>query len=686
VSCCLRCIVAISFVLLACNEAADPPPPDVPDPESCLPGELALDDGRCLAAGQQESGCAAGEVALESGGCRPAGIAACGEGFAADERGGCTALLPAAPCAAGSFAVPGETTCHEVAPCAAGTWGDIPVSGTTEFVDAAYTGGASDGTPQNPWTTIQDAVDAAVPGAVVAIAQGSYAGDILITGKAVRLWGRCPALVNIAGAGEFGALDVRTGADGTEIHDVSLVGDTQGLSLSGSQEVSADRVWIHDTAMVGIIVVDTLGPTSIHVTRSLIDSARDVGVFVDGSDTTLEGVVIRNTMPNPIYGWGVGAQYNRDTGRRANVSLRSSVIEGNRTVGVFAFGSDVNVETTVVARTEPPTPGSQLGWGMWIEDEPVGAQSASATVHTSVIDSNHEVGVFVRGAQAALDNTVVRATLPQAGDQTRGIGIQIQNNPATGARGALTLSSSLLDQNHVAAVVLLGSDGTIEATRIRDTLPQVSDNTDGRAVGAAGAEPGERTVLTLRSSLLDNNSEFGVSVLGSDIHLDGVAIRDTKPQQSDRRFGQGISVQAMENFGPRSSGAIRSSWIERNFGAGIAVFASDVTVQATLVRDTTYQAAEGTLGDGLAVENGWGATAVVVGSRIENNARAGIASFGSHIALSTTLLECNAIHLDGEVFENIAAVFENGGAVACGCADVPTTCAVRSSNLSPPAH
>src|SRR6185436_10488706 len=112
---------------------------------------------------------------------------------------GCAADLPAT-CPPGSLAVPGDAACREIAPCGTGTWGDIPVEASTEHVDASYVGGASDGTSAKPWTTIQEAVDAAAPGAIVAVAAGSYAEDVRIDGKALRLWGVCPGEVEVVGS------------------------------------------------------------------------------------------------------------------------------------------------------------------------------------------------------------------------------------------------------------------------------------------------------------------------------------------------------------------------------------------------------------------------------------------------------------------------------------------------------
>src|SRR5262249_31135691 len=161
----------------------------------------------------------------------------------------------------GTMAVPGEVECHDVAPCGEGRWGAIPVDATTQYVDAAYQGGASDGSESKPWTTIQAAVDAAAPGAIVAIAAGSYAERVLVEGSPVRVWGKCPSMVEIAGPYP-GTVDVRVGASATEVHALAVSGETYGILVSGATDVVVDSVWIHDTPQRGVNVQDTLGPAS----------------------------------------------------------------------------------------------------------------------------------------------------------------------------------------------------------------------------------------------------------------------------------------------------------------------------------------------------------------------------------------------------------------------------------------
>ncbi|HZO13070.1 MAG TPA: hypothetical protein VFB62_07420, partial [Polyangiaceae bacterium] len=195
-------VAAVMLVALGCSDDDDTED-IVPPPGGCAPGEWPRADGVCVAAGlPPDMPCAPAEWQSDDSSCIPAGVPAdgCAAGFVHDGDRGCEAILPDAPCGAGSMAVPGETTCHEVVSCGTGTWGDIPVEPDTEYVDASYAGMDSDGSALKPWTSVQAAVDAAAPGAIVAIAEGSYS-DVRISDAPVRLFGVCPGLVEIVGTG-----------------------------------------------------------------------------------------------------------------------------------------------------------------------------------------------------------------------------------------------------------------------------------------------------------------------------------------------------------------------------------------------------------------------------------------------------------------------------------------------------
>ena len=622
-------------LLMACS--GDPGTADAAGPggsgAGCGLGEREVAGKGCMPAGVQDDGCAAGETGVE-GGCVAAGVPpqSCAQGFEADGDGGCVPILPARACPMGLMALPGETACREVAPCGAGTWGDIPDAPGTQYVDGAYAGDDSDGTQTRPWKTIQEGVDAAGRGTVVAVAEGSYLEDVRMSPLGARLWGRCPARVEIVGTGDaIAALFVPLGASATEVHDIAIRGPALGIVVSGSLEVVLDRVWVHDTGRNGVSIEDGYGPTRVTVQRSLIESASEIGVYVAGAQATIDETVIVGTRPrapDETGGEGILAEVNEATNHRSSVEVRSSVVDRNRHVGIYVQESDATVEATVIRGTQPQASDDKAGEGIVVQQGTATEQPrASIAVRSSVISDNREIGVLVDGSDATIETTVIERTLPQASDERGGLGVYVYRDPVGGQRSTLDLRASAVRDNLYVGVLVVASEARIEATVVEDTQVQL----------------------------------LGEAFIGRGIQVENDAASKTP-----------------------ASATIVTSVVQRCFDIGIAVSGAEATIQGTVVRDT-LPLPDGSSGDGVTAFAEGGASIAVTASRIEGSARAAISSFGSSVELAASAMECNAIDLDGEAFEKAAYEFSDLGGNVCGCSGTSAACKVSSTGLTPPA-
>jgi hypothetical protein len=599
----------LALIVVGCGSSSSPPEtpaPVEPPARACVPGELTL----------------------EGGGCQAAGVDTCGEGFAPDERRSCTAILPAEACGKGQTAALGETTCREVAPCADGAWGDIPIEPGTQHVDASYVGGGSDGSAAKPWTTIKQAFTAATPGALVAVAAGSYHEELILQGKPVRLWGRCPRLVEIVGTSAQLGLQVITGASGTELHGVAVTGSQAGIIITGARDVVVDRVWIHDTIKNGFDVEDARGSTSARLGRSLVERAGQYAVYVGGSEVTIEGSVFRDTQSLADGAEGRGAAFVSGLGRRrrASVTVSSSVFERNRGLGVLIGESDVTLDRVVVRDT---LAGATGDGGRGVEVQANGAGRASnVVVRSSLFERNREIGVHVSGSTLSMERTVIRHTLPTDSQRLLGRAMNVIPDLVSRARANVTIRASVLEENHEVGLFIVGSDAFVEATIVRDTQPQVSDGF----------------------------------------------------------FGRGIGLSSYPAFGERAKATIRGSAVERTFDLGVFAIDSDVTLEASYVTGTKSRSADGAFGDALAIQSvTLPASGVVTASRFEGSARAGIANFGGHVSLAESKISCNVIDLDGETSSMGGEyTFDDLGGNGCGCETSSPRCIVLTSRLEPP--
>lgn len=570
---------------------------------------------------------------LDAGGCQSAGVQpeSCGEGFTSDDNWGCSPILPAEACGFGQLAVPGETSCAFVAPCADGAWGDIPTDATTQFVDVRYRGSTHDGSKAHPYVRISEAIAAAAPGAIVAIAAGSHNERLEIQFKPVRLWGRCPSLVEIiGGAGWYAPILLGNGTSGSEVRDVAIRGSSlSAITISGAEDVLIDRVWIHDVTGRGVNLQNDLGPTSARVTRSLVEMTSEIGVNLYASKLELERSVVRDTLPlNGLFGVGIHAG---DTGGTSDLVVRSSIVERNRDYGIHVMGSVATIESTVVRET---------------------------------------------GA---------------ASDGTLGLGVAAIEGSSTQLGSSLSLKGSVVAGNRMYGVLVQDSTATIDATVVRDTLPADSDQLFGLGL-VVGHAAGQGTDVTVSWSLIDGNHYAGMAAFGALLVADGVRVRNTSSAPAHPLFGdgavlsRGLTEDPAPNAppsGPPSEGRFRWCVVERNQAFGFNVIGSELAFENGIIADTKPNGL-GAMGDNLAVLAAGPARALVTGSRVVAASRAGAVTFGGALELGSSTMDCNTIDIDTETLFGYESTSIDLGGNVCGCKDERWPCKAVSSQLEPP--
>jgi len=601
-------------------------PPDMP----CPPGELLRDDGACQPAGlSPDMPCPPGETLSMDGACQSAGVPAseCGEGFVPDGDDGCEPVLPGTACPPGQMAIPGEPDCHDVAPCADGTWGGIPAEPGTQFVDNSYPGNDSDGSEAHPWTSVSQAIAAAAPDAIVAVAAGTYVEDVLVQGKPVRLWGRCPALVEIAGTNaQPASLQVLDpAASGTAVRGLSITGPARGIALRDAASVTFEEVRIHDTEGIGLDITSSGAVTTADVRGTLIESARMAGALIGGSEVTLEGVVLRSTRIDDSLGVGRGA----NIGKMANVTLRGSVVEQNHESGLLVAGATLAVEASVIRDTQ--TMESGIG-GLGI----IAQKGADLTVLSSLVERNHEVGALILGATATLESTVFRATkTAPASQQESGMGLVVQN--AGSKRGVAEIRSCLLDANEESGLIAIGSDVTLVSTLVRGS--SAAGALSGKGLHLQDSDGGERSNGIIHGCAVENAHDKGILVLDSDADIEATAVRSTQavtPSQA----GYGIYAGGFPELGMRSDVSIRDSQVEDSRTGGVAAFSSDLRVETSVIRGTATDEV-GDDGFGIYFEDDEtapeGPRLHVRGCLVEENHKAGVWIYGAEALVESTV-------------------------------------------------
>jgi hypothetical protein len=307
---------------------------------------------------------------------------------------------------------------------------------------------------------------------------------------------------------------------------------------------------------------------------------------------------------------------------------------------------------------------------------------ASVRVTSSVLERNHMAGIVVLGSDLQMEATVVRDGQPHD-DGGLGRGIVLQGAEE---RSHATIARSLVVHNREAGISVDGSDAEIDLTIVRDTQPGLGGEYGGGVLVQDDPFTGQRGWLKLGASLVEGSHRVGVFVGGSDATIEGTVVRSTLPQASDNRFGRGMNVQVNPNkLEMRSNALVRSCVFEDNYDVGVMVTASDARFEATVIR-ATLPAADGTMGDALSVSAEIAASsATLVASLLETSARAGLSSFGCSAQVERTRFECNPISINGERIGTAEPTFADVGGNECGCAETSEACAVLRAGLEAPA-
>lgn len=543
-----------------------------------------VDEGCKGVCASKVDACAEGQRAVLGGGCAAVGVPrdGCGAGFSHDGAGACTAVLPEARCADGTMAIPGETTCREVAPCGTGTWGDIPVDGQTVFVDGSFAGATSDGTRERPFRTVQAAVRAATTDATIAIAAGTYREQISPV-RPLKLWGRCPSMVTIEGVSDdplVPAIDLERPA---ELHDLSVRGASTGIAvLYTGGRVLLDRVRVHDTGERGIRVEgSTTSPTEVVVQRSLFERNATTAIFSYGSTVSVSDSVIRDGRPHPTYGFGSGIIGTTDERKLtgSTITVERSVVERMVEAGVAIISSQATVRDTVVRDIVAGDSASSAGVAFQAEADTKSPMVPTFALERVVIERPEGVAVTLSKSEATLAGVTIRDVLSRKKTGDIGTGIQVFR----GSR--LTLTDSSMRRARYAGVLLMGSSATIERSSIIDTLDDAVGGIGGPGVWATiDKNTGVRSEVNMTGSLIARAKVSGFLVSCSVGRVEDSEIRATG-RDRDEVFGDGAYVSSCMTPSGIVGGelTVTRALIRDNLRAGVNVAAGTMSLGDTLV-------------------------------------------------------------------------------------------------------
>lgn len=411
-------------------------------------------------------------------------------------------------CATDEAHFPGEPGCRRIGTaCPAGDWAEgLPAEGVI-YVRAGA-GAEGDGSRGAPFGSIRQAVEAAEPGAVIAVGKGTFDREVRID-KSVTLWGACV--------------------------EQSIVTSTRPTTTAGVIRIVAEGVIVRNLQLTGFrpgLVVSDAG--SVHIEDLLIAEAVVAGVTAIGaSRVTAEDVVVRGLRGAPdVEGGAFAIQF------ASHLSLNRAVLERNEVPGISIVDDGTTVELSDVVISHSTSISGSVFHVI------CGAQIEASRVVIEENDASH--GIWVQNRMPDPEDPTHQRNIC-LGEETSLL-LEDSLVRGNGGRGLemtdganLSMHRVLFERNAWAAMYL----GMLTTDVISDVVARNNETVNTTAgtsvVGITGGAS-----ATLRRFLIEENEGKGITILdkwalGTHALLEHITIRNAECPVDDDPGG-GIMV------------------------------------------------------------------------------------------------------------------------------------------------
>jgi len=328
----------------------------------------------------------------------------------------------------------------------------------------------------------------------------------------------------------------------------------------------------------------------VEVNRAIFERNREVGVLVAHSGTVLNltDVIVRDTQSREsdrVGGWGLGV------GDGAQVDVNRAIFERDREVSVVAMSSGTVLNLTDIIARDTQSQESDKMSGVGLQ----ASEGAQVDVNRAVFERNRDlvVAAFHEGTVLNLTNVIVRDTQSQESDRMSGVGLQASE----GAQ--VEINRAIFERNRDVGV-LVAHSGTVlnlNDVIVRDTQSRESDRISGSGLGVQ-----EGAQVEVNRAIFERNRDVGVIAAhsGTVLNLNDVIVRDTQSQESDRMGGKGLGV------GEGAQVEVNRAVLEKNRDVAFVAFHEGTVLNLTdvIVRDTRSQESDRKFGRGLQISDG----------------------------------------------------------------------------------
>jgi hypothetical protein len=299
-------------------------------------------------------------------------------------------------------------------------------------------------------------------------------GDVTVEASVIRdvlpipsvpLAGHGVAVVEVPG--QIGVATIQSSIL-ERIPNGAIVGQTSTVLVHGT--VIRDLGGPTPEDATAVFVTDgPLGRSALTLTESLSERTQGAGVTVYGSDAVIEGLAIRDVLPRVDldYGLGLAIADDRTTLERSVAWVRGSSVERSRSLGLYIEGSEVTLVGVLVRDTLGRELDQQLGRGMQLQLDLHTPNPTAVSVDGSRVDNSLEAAICSASATVTITGTALSNTAPGLGNGTFGDGLVMMTAPQNPQSiGTLSVTDSLIADSQRAGLSFFGSQVTLTGARL----------------------------------------------------------------------------------------------------------------------------------------------------------------------------------------------------------------------------